>query len=110
MTKKIYERGTLGWVRKQQKKNIEQRNKKIEKWEKCGLPNIFKDNGFNIEDREDWYRFWEKVDIKDNKEECWNYTSYISPGGYAYCRYNPYNSSSDEYVHRIAYMIQRRNS
>lgn len=107
MAEKIYERGTLGWAIEQQKKKIERRNKEIEKWKKCGLLNIFQDKGFNDEDREDWYRFWNKVDIRKNKEECWNYTLYISPGGYAYCRYSPYNPSSDAYAHRIAYMLSK---
>ena len=107
MTEKIYERGTLGWTIEQQNKKIERRNKDIEKWEKCGLSNIFKDNGFNDEDREDWYRFWNRVDIRNDKEECWNYTLYVSPGGYAYFRYSPHDPSSDTSTHRVAYVLSK---
>lgn len=29
-----------------------------------------------------FYRFWDKVDIKDNKEECWNWTASTTSYGY----------------------------
>jgi len=29
-----------------------------------------------------FYRFWNKVDIKDNKEECWNWMTSITAYGY----------------------------
>jgi hypothetical protein len=37
---------------------------------------VFDSKGFNNEDRYDFYRFWSKVDIRDNKDECWNWTAY----------------------------------
>jgi len=38
------------------------------------VKNIFNDRWFNNEDRYDWYRFWSKVDIKDDIDKCWNWT------------------------------------
>lgn len=101
MTENKFEKGTLGWYREQQKKKTDQRNIQIEEWKKCGLSNIFKDKGFNNEDREDWFRFWLKVDIKDDIEECWNWTLYTTFGGYGYCR------CDEIYAHRLAYLLSR---
>ena len=72
--------------------------KNIEQVEK-----ILRENNININDRWLFYRFWSKVDIKDNREECWNWTGYINLQGYGHfwlnykiCRTN-----------RIAYLLSK---
>ena len=44
------------------------------------------------------------MDIKENIEECWDWTSYIRPSGYGgYC-----TSITDNYqAHRMAYMLSK---
>jgi hypothetical protein len=46
------------------------------------IQNVFNDRGFNNEDRYDWYRFWSKVDIKDDIDKCWNWTKSLTIHGY----------------------------
>lgn len=112
-------KGTLGWFREQAKKdgfgdnirdwkiwkikqkNIEQLKKNIHNIEQI---KIF-ENKIKDEDKKDFYRFLEKVDIKDNVKECWNWTACISPDGYG-----KFFTGSDKTVispHRIAYILTK---
>jgi hypothetical protein len=102
---KIYERGTLGWLREQQKKKLDKKNKIIERWERCDIANIFKDKGFNDEDRDDWFQFWSKVYIKDNINECWNWNAYIEESnGYGRTTVKGIDRIS---VHRLSYILTK---
>lgn len=98
-----YEKGTLGWVRKQQNKKLDNKNKIIERWERCGIQNIFKDKGFSNEDRENWYRFWNKVDIKDNIDHCWSY-DFDSYGKYGRFYLDSFTTVGS---HRMSYMLSK---
>lgn len=64
------------------------------------IENIFENKGFNFEDRWDFYNFWSKVDIKENKEDCWNWNSFIDDG---YGRYHHYEALIQ--AHRMAYIL-----
>ena len=51
-----------------------------------------------------YHRFWKKVDIKENIEKCWDWTSYIHPSGYG----GYWTSITDSYqAHRMAYMLSK---
>lgn len=101
MKNKIHEIGTLGWIRDQQKKKFDKKNKIIERWERLGIPNIFKDKGFNDEDREYWFRYWNKIDVKDNIDTCWNWLEYVDIKGYGqFCLTNDIHIG----LHRLAYI------
>lgn len=65
---------------------------------------IFKDKGFNNEDREDWHRFWSKVDIKDNINDCWDW---IESTNGKYGKFNLHDIAV--LVHRIVYMLTKEN-
>ena len=43
---------------------------------------ILEENNVEIKDPWLFYRFWNKVDIRDNKEECWNWTASLGTRGY----------------------------
>jgi hypothetical protein len=70
--------------------------KNIEQVEK-----ILEENNIEIKDSWIFYRFWNKVDIKDNTEECWNWTAYICPDGY--CSFRLYDKMV--LAHRVTYML-----
>lgn len=52
------------------------------------------------------YLFWSKVDIKDNKDECWNWLASTDYVGYGHFNINDYD---DTLAHRVAYIICRSN-
>jgi len=68
------------------------------------IENIFKDK-INNENRWDFYHFWSKVDIKDNIEECWDWTN--STLGTGYGRYWYPSKNKMELAHRVAYMLSK---
>lgn len=121
MIEKIYEKGTIGWLKEQagkdgfdnlldwnewkQNKNIDKKNKTIKRWEESGILNIFKNKGFNNEDRENWYNFLSKVDIKDNINECWNWTEGKTGSGYG--QFNI--SRTPIYAHHLVHIFTKGN-
>lgn len=67
------------------------------------VKNIFNDRGFNNEDRYDWYRFWSKVDIKDDIDKCWNWTKSLTIHGYGQFNIGDTNVISN----RMAYTLSK---
>lgn len=117
MTENKYEIGTFGWLREQAKKDgfdnirnwqIWKNNRKINNIEQ--VEKMFGDK-INNENRSDFYRFWSKVDIKDNIEECWGWeASSIMPNGYgqfALARDSIVKSSRTVTAHYAAYIISK---
>lgn len=74
------------------KKNIEQ------------LEKIFGDK-INNENIWDFYNFWNRVDTKDNNEECWNWKEGTTVGGYGCFIYRGNNIKA----HRMAYILSKEN-
>lgn len=106
---KKYEKGTLGWLREQAKKDGFDNIKSWQIWKTCrkikNIEQVEKTFGDKINDENisDFYRFWSKVDIKDNKEECWNWTAYIKPEGYGQLHIE----GGTIYAHRMAYVLTK---
>lgn len=67
------------------------------------VKNIFNDRGFNNEDRYDWYRFWSKVDIKDDIDKCWNWIKSLTIHGYGQFNIGDVNVVSS----RMAYTLSK---
>ena len=111
---KKYEKGSYGRLKEQQK--IKAKKAGFDnvddwlKWKAYGaiknidiVKKIAEENKVEITDVLIFYRFWEKVDIKDNKEECWNWTAGTILGEYGQFRVYEENT----YTHRIAYMLTK---
>lgn len=95
-------RDWLNWKIKQE--NIEQSKSKVRNIEQIEK---FENKEFNIDDRYNFYSFWSNVDIKDNIKECWNWTKFISPGGYGYFKYGAVYGDIPQRVHRISYVLTK---
>lgn len=65
---------------------------------------ILEENNIKIKGVEIFHRFWSKIYIKDNKEECWNWTAGTSNG---YGQFRVYEEMVRS--HRIAYMLTKGN-
>ena len=50
-----------------------------------------------------FYRFWEKVDIRDCTEECWNWTASTFSSGYGQF----WDGCNNVYAHRMAYILTK---
>lgn len=74
-----------------------QKIKNIEQVEK-----ILEENNVEIKDNWVFYNFWQKVDIIDNKEDCWNWLAGINWAGYGTFRYSTMIKS-----HRMAYVLSK---
>lgn len=57
----------------------------------------------NVIDFNDSYNFWNRVDIKDNFKDCWNWTGYQTIWGYGSIKVNDKMMRS----HRMAYMLSK---
>lgn len=102
--------GTFGWIKEQAKKdgfgdnirkwhNWKRYHKMVKNIEQI---RIYDKKEFTDNDREIFYRFWSKVDIKSIKE-CWNWLGYIDDGGYG-------EFSLDNYpirTHRFSYLLTK---
>lgn len=84
---KIHDKGTFGWLREQAKKDCFDNIKDWQNWKRYRniknidqVENILEENNVCIKDIEIFYRFWDKVDIKNNKEECWNWIANTNDG------------------------------
>lgn len=68
------------------------------------VENILNENKTDIKDGWIFYNFWKKVDIKDNKEDCWYWTAGRDTAGYG-----QFYLSSHQPVraHRIAYEMTK---
>ncbi len=71
--------------------------KNIDKVEK-----ILEENNAKIEDSWIFYKFWNRVDIRDNKEECWNWIGGTFQNGYGIF-YLGHNKSN--LAHRLSYIL-----
>lgn len=112
-------KGTLGWIREQAKKDGFDNITVWVKWKgkqniierlKSKVRNIeqiekFENKEFNNEYKYNFYRFWSKVDIKDNIKECWNWTEFISPDEYGYFKYY----DAPVRAHRMSYELAKGN-
>lgn len=65
---------------------------------------ILKENKIEIKDSWIFYNFWRKVDIKNNKEECWHWTACIDTAGYGQFYLS---STKPARAHRIAYTLTK---
>ncbi len=63
-------------------------------------------NRINEKNEKYFYLYWEKVDIKDNIDDCWNWLAYIHYSGYGYF-HNYRLSKSAMPAHRVAYMLSK---
>lgn len=88
---KIYEKGSFGWLIEQAKKDGFENIRDWQNWKRYQniknieqVESILEENNVDIKDTEVFYRFWDKVNIKDNKEECWNWTAGINYYGYGH--------------------------
>lgn len=103
---KKYEKGSLGWLREQAKKDdFGDDIKGWQNWERKKINDkrrrtsnilkfknmtqnidrvvdILEENKVKIRDELVFYKFWSHVDIKDNIKECWNWTGYIKDNEY----------------------------
>jgi hypothetical protein len=68
------------------------------------LEKIFGDK-INNESIWDFYNFWNRVDIKDNNKECWNYKEGTTIDGYGCFIYHGDNIKA----HRMAYILSKGN-
>ena len=112
---KKYEKGSFGWLKEQQKiKSQKAGFDNIDDWLKHKnnqgylknidiVEKIVEENNIIIKDAEIFYGFWSKVDIKDNKEECWNWILYTEVTGYAQFGFNCKRAG----VHRMSYMLTK---
>ncbi len=64
---------------------------------------ILEENKIDIKDEWLFYKFWNRVNIKDNIEECWNWQTFLSIDGYGYFRYYDRTMGS----HRLAYILSK---
>lgn len=86
MENNIYEKGSLGTLKEQAKKdgfnNIRdwQNSKRYKPKNIDQVKKILTENKIYIKDSQIFYRFWSKVDIKDNKKDCWNWTAGTTDG------------------------------
>lgn len=118
MENKVYEKGTLGWFREQAKKdgfdNIrdwqiwQNQQNKIKRYQQDvknidQVEKIIKENKVDIKDKMAFYRFWSKVNIKDNKEDCWDWTAHVDIYGYG--KFELYYKSIRS--HRMAYTLTK---
>lgn len=112
---KKYEKGSLGWLREKANRDGFYNIKDWQSWKtnnvdqlKNKVRNIkqisaFEKKGFNDKERENFYRFWGHVDIKDNIEECWNWTGCTNKGyGIFRC------GTNTTYAHRFACSMKER--
>lgn len=76
-----------------------QKIKNIEQVEK-----ILEENNVKIKDDWVFYNFWQKVDIRDNKEDCWNWMEGKRINKYGYFSSN---STIETLSHRIAYLLTK---
>lgn len=112
-----HEKGTLGQLREQAKKdgfgdNI--RNWQIWKRFQKDLKNIdivekiIKENKLEIKDRTTFYRFWSKVYIKQNTFDCWHWSVATDPNGYGV--FNPGKPETlSVKAHRKSYELSKGN-
>lgn len=110
MENKEYKKGSLEWLRECARKDGFDNIRDWQNWKRLqkNIKNIYQikvyDNSqLSDKEREDFYRFWSKVDIKDNIEECWNWTAFIYPNGYGVFKFNCGNVLS----HRMAYILSK---
>lgn len=64
---------------------------------------ILEENNVKIKDPWLFYRFWNKVDIRDNKEECWNWLACVYPTGYG----SFYVCGKSVLAHRFSYQLSK---
>lgn len=103
--------GTLGWLREQAEKDGFDSIRKWQNWKRYGkdfknislVEKIMNENKIKMKDIEMFYRFWSKVDIKDNIEECWNWKAYVNKRGYGTFKYNCATFGA----HRMAYVLTK---
>lgn len=97
------EKGTLRWLREKAKKDGFDCLSKWNEWKICKNINqvekILEENKIKIKDSWIFHDFWSKVDIKDSKEECWNWTAGTNGVGYGQFK----NTGT----HRIAYVLSK---
>lgn len=125
---KKYEKGSLGWLREQAKKDgfgddikgwqnwkrkkindKRRRTSNILKFKNMiqnidRIVDILEENKVEIRDELVFYKFWSHVDIKDNIKECWNWTGYIKDNEYGQFSSN---NTIETCAHRIAYMLAK---
>jgi hypothetical protein len=63
---------------------------------------ILEENKMEIKDDWIFYNFWQKVDIKDNKKECWNWIAGIDTAGYGQFYLSSHQPAR---AHRIVYIL-----
>lgn len=118
---KIYEKGTLGWLREQAKndgfdsirswQNYQNQCNKLKNYQESidqiknidQVKKILCEHKIDIEDKIVFCRFWEKVDIKDNTNDCWNWTACTNNGEYGEFRLNNNKVRS----HRMSYILTK---
>lgn len=111
MKNKIYEKGTLGWLRGQVKKDGFDNIRDWQNWKiyEKDLENIdcaekiAKKNNMDIKDKLTFYRFWGEVNIKDNVIECWNWMDSLG-NQFGHGRFW---DNKKVYSHRMAYMLTK---
>lgn len=110
MENKIYEKGSLGWFKEQAKKDGFDSIRDWQNWKRYekDLKNIgqveklLNENKIDIKDSQIFYRFWSKVDIKDNKEDCWNWTAGTTQGYGMFWLYD-----KQVLANRVAYILSK---
>jgi len=102
------EKETFGWIKEQAEKDGFDNIREWQIHKRFNVKNIallkksLYENKMVIKDIWIFYRFWNKVDIKDNTEECWNWLGYIEDNGYG--RFSLAHDKP-EIAHRMAYIL-----
>lgn len=109
MENKIYEKGSFGQFKEQAKKDGFDSIRDWQKWKRYRniknidqVENILEENNIEIKDLEIFYRFWSKVDIKDNVKDCWNWIVSTNRKGYGI-----FSHDKEQLSHRIAYILTK---
>ena len=63
---------------------------------------ILEENNVEIKDSWIFYNFWRRVDIRDNKEDCWNWTIGITDGYKTF-----WDGNNVVRAHRMAYILTK---
>lgn len=113
---KTCEKGTLGWIRDQAKKDGFD---SIRNWQNWKIQNQYQniknidqvkktlnENKIDIKDNKTFYRLWSKINIKDNINDCWVWMRGGNPTGYGYFRM-PTKSGKMIGAHCASYMFTK---
>ena len=113
MKENKYEKCSLGWLREQTKKDGFDNIRDWQFWKRCqkNIKNIdqikiYDKKKVTCKEREDFYRFWNKVDIKDNTEECWNWLCGKTSWGHGVACLND-GKGGIILSHRLAYILTK---